>query len=235
MENICLVKAGNYLIGIDTATILRQQEINSFVAEEQGDDVPLILLASLFDKCGGVFPDSEEFILEVKSTTTGSQMLVINGFSAEPVAVENFESLPHLYPDQARLCCPQIMIHEEQPVLVLDIEGLEKVLALPNNNSAVISLGALREHCSREDEIPEEQVAAKLDGATFDTIVSLTIAEFIKRGSDENCVITLDELFLESVLSLHAQDLIDKTVQGCVKFHTAAMRRLRQASALKNL
>ncbi len=241
MEKICLIKAGDYLLGIDTSVILKKQEINSFIAEEQSDEISLILLTSLFDKHASVFPEPKGFILEVKSTV-GSQILVVDSCSAKIIEPEYCESLPLLYPDLARICCPQILIHEDQPVLLLDTDGLETVLASLKTDVAVISVATLRKHGSREKKILDTPSVAALNDATFNSIVSWTIAEFLERGSDEDCVITPDELLLQSIPHGELQGLsddllqglIDKTVQECGKFHNTAMQRLRQTIALTN-
>ncbi|RUM43524.1 MAG: hypothetical protein DSY80_05485 [Desulfocapsa sp.] len=242
MEKICLIRVGNYLLGIDISVVHKKQKLSSFIAEEQGDEISLILLGPLFDYHTTVLPDSEGCILEVKSTA-GSLILVIDSFSAKTVAFERSESLPRLYPDLTKICCPQIMICENQPVLLLDVNGLETVLESVKNNSAVISLATLREHCCKEKEVQVMQSAVELDEVTFNTIVSWTIAEFLKHGNDEDCVITPDELLLKSISHGGSQGvsndllqrLIDKTVQKCSKFHNTAMQQLRQTSALADL
>lgn len=242
MEKFCLIKAGKYLLGIEASSILKQQDIKSLIEDKQSDGLSLILLAPLFDMHNtAIFPEPESHVVEVKSSA-GSQLLVVDSLSDAIITSARFESLPLLYPELLRLCCPQILICDDQPVLLLDSDGLQTILTTQENDFTVLSLAALREHYNKKNDIQDAQSAEEFDEASFNTVVSWTIAEFLKCGSDENCVISLDELLLESVSCEQlqgvsddlVQEIIDKTLQKCGKFQNAAMQRLRQVSALTN-
>jgi hypothetical protein len=239
MEKFNQIQVGKYFFGIATSTILKVRMISSFLTDEQDEEISLVMLASFFDKHNGVFPEPDGFIMEVKNGT-GSQMLVIDSFSAKSITPDHFESLPKLYPDLTKICCPQVIIHEEQPLLLLDTDGLEMVRASLNNDFMEISSATLRKHYSKDKEVVDMQSTVELDEATFNTIVSWTMAEFLKPDHDEDSMITPDEKLLGAIPARHLQALdddllqrlIDKTIQKCRKFHTAAMQRLRQTSAL---
>lgn len=239
MEKLCQIQAGKYLLAVKRSAILQTVEINRFLSEEQDAERSLILLVSLFDQHSGALLEPEGVVMEVKSTN-GSQLLVIDRISEKSITSDHIESLPLLYPDLTRLCCPQIVIHKEQPLLLLDFEGLETVLALQKNEFATLSTATLRRYCGSETEVEDMQSAAPFDAATFNTIVSWAMAEFLKRGNDTRGAIFPDEKLLETISSKDApsvdedllQELIDKTIQKCRKFHDNAMERLKQTSAL---
>jgi len=239
MEKINQIQVGKYFLGVTTSTILKVREISSFLADEQDEEISLVMLASLFDKHTGIFPEPDGFIIELKNAT-GSQMLVIDSFSAKSITPDHFESLPKLYPDLTKICCPQVMIHEDQPLLLLDTDGLKTVRDSLNNDFTEISSATLRKHYSRDKEVENTQSATELDEATFNTIVSWTMEEFLKHGHDKDSMITPDEKLLGAIPARYLQAmgddllqrLIDKTIQKCRKFHAAAMQRLRQTSAV---
>ncbi len=239
MEKICQIKAGKYLLAVATSTILETKEIEGFLAGEQNVEVPLIMLASLFDRHTAALPESEGFIMKVKSSA-GSQLLVIDSFSEKGITANHLESLPLLYPDLARICCPQIVVHKEQPLLLLDIDGLETVLAQQENDFAVVSVAVLQKYYRNETEEEGTPAVDTFDGATFNTIVSWAMAEFLKRSNAGESAIYPDKKLLEAISSNDIQgvdedllqELIDKTIQKCRKFHDNAMERLKQTSAL---
>ncbi len=239
MEKICQIKAGKYLLAVASSAIIETRGIESFLADKQNAEVPLILLASLFDQRIAAFPEPEGFIMEVKSSA-GSQLLVVDSFSEKGITVDHLESLPLLYPDLTRSCCPQIVIHNDQPLLLLDIDGLETVLASSGDDFATISLASLCSHYSSKTEVEDTQSTRAVDEATFNIIVSWTMAEFLKRDNDTKSVICPDEKLLEVISSRDVQgvdddilqEVINKTIQKCRKFHDRAMERLKQTSAL---
>jgi hypothetical protein len=149
-------------------------------------------------------------------------------------------SLPFLYPDFTKICCPQIVIYNEQPLLLLESDGLETVLALQKNDFATVSFAVLHSFYSSETEGEDMQSTAEFDTVTFNTIVSWAMAEFLKHGHDTRGTILPDEKLLEAIASKDVpgvnedllQELIDKTIQKCRKFHDNAMKRLKQKSAL---
>lgn len=150
MEKICLVEAGNYFLGIDAAVITRKQDVYSFLDEEWAEESTPISLASFLDQHSPVPPLAESIIMELDTINEPLTLLVdrIVGEIASPV---RFESLPLLYPHLASRCCPQIVVHESQPVLLLDVEGLNEVRAKLESDCGVISLVSLRDSVSMED------------------------------------------------------------------------------------
>ncbi len=250
MEKICLVEAGKYLLGIDVAAIIRTLSVDSFVEEECEQEASLIGLASFLGQHDRPFSQSECFVVEVK-TSAEPLTLVLDSILGEIEVPGRFEALPLLYPELARCCCPQIIIHKNQPVLLLDGDGLDAVRGRVKGDYGRISLETLR-HRSRseimaEEETPvpgnsadgqAEQSVAELDDGTFKAIVSWTMAEYLERGSEKECVISIGELppehIQQGVSHELLQRLIDRTIQKCGKFHDGALQRLIKKSDAVN-
>ncbi len=118
MEKICLVKAGNYFLAIDTAVI----RSTVHVADADPDIVAVIHMASFFS--------------QQELPVTGKELLVfddVNGKElpaflvdsiVKTIAVpERFESMPLLFPSLAKRCCPHIFLYENLPVMLMDHQG----------------------------------------------------------------------------------------------------------------
>jgi hypothetical protein len=248
MERICLVEAGNYLLGIGAAAITRKLSVDSFVEEDCEHETSLIALAPFFDQDERPLSQAERFVVEVK-TSAEPLTLVLDSILGEIEAPGRFEAPPLLYPELARCCCPQMITHNGQPVLLLDEDGLDGVRARLKSDYGAISLDSLRDESRSEimaedtpalsdsTDVKLKQPSAKFNGGIFKTIVSWTIGEYLGRGSDKSCVISSAELppeyIQQGVSNEVLQGLIDRTVQKCGKLDDAALQRLREKSGAK--
>ncbi len=249
MKQIYLVEAGNYLLGIDAAVIIRTTSADSFGADGDENTTPMIALAPFLSQDNQPLSDSEYTIIEIE-TSTEPQILVVNRIIGE-IGAEHFAPLPLLYPEHTRQCFPKMLIHNEQPVLLLDSDGLNSVRTSLKSVYGMISLDTLRERGHRpplEENTPAlngkgddqfKQAAITLNETTFTTIVSWTIGEYLKHDCDMRCAIRSEELppeylnvlQLQGVSDAQIQRLIDKTIHKCGKFNTAALQRLRKKAA----
>jgi len=126
MEKICLLEAGKFLLGIDAAAIVREETIKTFIAEEKGPENILIHLASLLSQQSPVLLDENNCGIVVESGDK-QLLLVIDGILEEITSPDGFESLPLLYPELAKSCCPKIFVYKNQVVLLLDACELDSV------------------------------------------------------------------------------------------------------------
>ena len=119
MERISVVEAGHFVVGIDTGIIKRTASIEDFTENEK----PLLHLESFFKKetCDSYRPDST--VLRMKSEA-GLPDLLVDRIVAEVDYPARLEPLPHLFPELAGQCCPEIFIYDNQPVMLLDASGL---------------------------------------------------------------------------------------------------------------
>ncbi len=245
MDTICLVEAGAYLLGIDAAAIVQKMDKNKFLEGEQEDETVLISLASFFNQSTVLLPRPEFFVVEMDANNE-PLLLLVDRIVGEIRSSGHFEPLPLLYSDLARHCCPQIMIHDEQPVLLLDGTGLAEVRVMLESTCGVFSMGTLREENRKNTmveesplqhsciKVPPEQTAVKLDNVMFNRVVAWTIGKYLDWGNDENCTVIIDEFRSEYINSVQLQSisndslqyLIDKTIQQCREFHNTALQRL---------
>lgn len=229
MEKICLVEAGEYLLGIDAATVIRQMDVNSFMDEEQEDEPSLISLASFFNQNTAVDCQAKSFVVEVKSSGK-PLVLLVDRLVDELEGAVHFQSLPLLYPEFARRCCPRIMLHKDQPVLLLDVAGMEVIHAMLENDCGVISYKSL---CERV--VGPGQPAPQIDDSSFNNIVSWAIDKYLTCDNAFECSINIEELPAELAQSIQVQGVsnellqhsVDKIVQKCGEFHDAALQQLR--------
>lgn len=230
---ICLVEAGNYRLGIDTSVITRKLDRDSFAGEECREDISLLHLQSFLDQQLPAPSQSALHGVEVKTGADDRLMLLVDGIGAEIDSPDSFESIPLLYPELAGRCCPQIMIHDNEPVLFLDTEALQAVRTASADGFGVISWKTLQNDAVGEvrtaplaecsEGLVPEQSTDMLDEETFRKIVTWTIGEYLARGSSSNAVIRTSELPREYRHSLQRrgvdetllQRLVDKTLQKC--------------------
>jgi hypothetical protein len=155
METICLLEAGNYLLGIDAAAIIRKQSVKDFLAEEQAQPLPLIHLSSFFGQQPLATLQSTQLVIEMESGD-GPLALLLDRLIDEIEAPDRFEPLPLLYPGLAKLCCPRVMTHDDQIVLLLDVRELDSVRAKLKTTCGLITLDELRD---REGEVEDVEQA----------------------------------------------------------------------------
>lgn len=243
MENMYLLESGDYLLGIESAAIIRIMDRNSW-GETQLNDALLICPASFFNQSDAVLSDSEFSIIEIVNGAN-ALFLLIDRIVGEIEGPQFFESIPRLYPQLASLCCPQIMIHDDKPVLLLDGAGLEAVHRQLGNEYGLISLSALLgksdvETVVETEPVPpvieekiEEPVVA-LDDVMFEKIVSWTIDEFLGCLDDTPVTVSIEGIPKEYIESMQLQamdniviqEVIDQTVQKCAVFYDASFLRL---------
>ena len=249
MKKICLLEAGNYLLGLDDTLIMRRLSVDECAGENFEDSTPLIFPASFFGGCDLPPSWSELLVIQVKNSAD-PLFLLFDRNLGEINAPERCASLPMLYPELAGYCCPQIITHNNQPVLLCDPDGMTTVLAKQRNNYGVVSHKTFCEKVQMEAMSEDTHVsnsntevhtvlrtASVLDDETFQAIVFWTMGEYLERGSDADCAIRSDELPPEYLNVLHFQEgvndgllqnLIDKTITKCGKFHERDLRRMRQ-------
>ncbi len=240
MEKIYLLESGDYFLGIDSAAIVRIMDRNSCRESQLGDDTPLLLPASFFDQYPAITPESEFVVIEIVNGAT-TLFLLFDRIVEEIAAPQYFESIPLLYPDFARRCCPQIMTHDAKPVLLLDGAGLEDVRRQLGDDNGSLSLGALLGENHEEivvEAVPvppviQEKIVepvAVLDDMIFGEIVSWTIDVFLRRLDDTKVTLSVGEIpekhiepkQLQLMDKIAIQKIIDQTVQRCEDFYDAS-------------
>ncbi len=250
MESIYLIQSGDYLLGIDTAAVITTMAGESCLKSELEGETILLSPASFFNQKKTALPPAEFFVLEME-TTAATLLLLVDKIVAEGIVPSHFESFPSLYPELARQCCPEIIVHNDRPVLLLDGTGLEDVRKELGNDYGEVSLAALRgsnstdsiplPHSNREETIA--QPVEKLDDTLFKKIVSWTIARYLDRRDGGSVAINIDELPLEyqqlmqlqGVSDTSLQRVIDRTVHKCGNFQDVVLEKLKDKTAGANL
>jgi hypothetical protein len=126
MERISLLRAGEFLLGIDTSAIVKEEKIETFVAAKNGEGNVLIHLASFLSQESPAHLDKITGGMVIASG--GKQVLLVFDEKLEEISAPvRFEPLPLLYPELAKACCPKIFVHKNEIVLLLDPEKLESV------------------------------------------------------------------------------------------------------------
>lgn len=119
MERISVLEAGHFVVGIDTGIIKRTASIEDYTENKNS----LLHLESFFKKetCDSYRPNSTVLTMEREA---GLPDLLVDRIVAEVDYPARLEPLPHLYPELAGRCCPEIFIYDNQPVILLDASGL---------------------------------------------------------------------------------------------------------------
>ncbi|MEN8199946.1 MAG: hypothetical protein ABFR63_07710 [Thermodesulfobacteriota bacterium] len=230
MEKISLMEAGSYLLGIESDAIISKAAMDDFIIEERAGESPLLSLASLLDQeSAPALTRSDSFIMEVK-TSAEPLTLVVDSLLGEIDPPDRFESLPLLYPELAADCCPQIMIHDGQPVLILDGNGLDSARSRLKNGCGEISLETSLDHSpDKAGSKTSRQPGAALDDKTFKSVVCWTIEKYLAGDSDENGALSVRALpsRTQGVSDELLQRLIDKTLRRCTTTRNETLRRMK--------
>ena len=148
MEQICLVEAGNFFVGIHSDCI------DSVIQREQYSQhqKKLLHLESFF--CQGKSDDYPQVgVILHMATKSGLPDLLVDRLVVEIDFPGRFETLPKLYPALSGQCCPQIFIYDNQPVLLLDIDGFISCLEQLGHDGVLVELDA--SSCDNAQEKPK--------------------------------------------------------------------------------
>ncbi|MCK5313370.1 MAG: hypothetical protein KAJ62_14745, partial [Desulfobacteraceae bacterium] len=240
MEKICLVKAGKFLLGLETSKIISTFNIDNLKDCE-------------INNTNYIFLFLEAFLAQKHLNISGSKIIVLKSKNkSKPLALlidktlgeielpDQFEPYPLLYPELAKKYCPKIYIHGDQVVLLLDTKQLSMIHGTLQTDHGLITLDDLMPVETELTPTAESKSAAKIDDSTIHTIVSWTFDRYnefysdtkaIKFYSNEKAIISVDELpsglVQQQGLSTELiQLLIDKTILQCEKTRHKTMKMM---------
>jgi hypothetical protein len=246
MDKICLVEAGNYLLGIDAAAIIGKTDLESLVKGERMDDMVLLFLEPFFlqDKMN---PSRLEFRVLELHDAAGSFFVALDTIRGEVPVGTHFETLPLLYPADARRCCPRIMMYGEEPVMLMDSGGLQEMVQQSHGECGVSSLGILRgarqarllnqvsTDLAKGTDSPEKEQDPGLDDVQFKKIVAWAMGQYLDGcendgGSWNNTELPPmfdDVLYMQGKGRELSQELARQVVQKCGSFQQSAVQHLK--------
>lgn len=132
MDKICLIKAGKFFLGVDSACIRSTLHVSDLTRPEEDKESPVHLESFLAQQNFSAVGEKIVF-LESNSQKEIPGLLVDSVL--DPIIVpESLETLPSLYPSLAERCCPKIFIYNDHPALLLDVAGLVEVFLEYNND-----------------------------------------------------------------------------------------------------
>lgn len=224
MGKICLVKAGKFILGLDTSHIISTLSLDKLRIEKTNKIDPYFLFL-------------KSFLLQKPHDISGSKIIVLNNkINSKHLALlvdktleeidlpDRFEPYPLLFPEFAEKCCPKIFIYENQIVLLLDPIQLIKTHNTLQTDHGLITLDDLltidvKVDVELEDvSLPkanklnskeirdaeqdpaqlqaetEPETAPEINDKTIKTIVAWTFDKFNKFDSNEKLIISVDEL-----------------------------------------
>jgi len=251
MNKICIIEAGEFLLGIDTSTIVSIRDMGIFISDKQADNPSLFHLASFLSMQSLPIPEGDKVVIEVKNDTEISTTLLVNRVIGEIEAPSHFEPLPLLYPDLASKCCPHVLLHNEQVVLLLDVIELIATAEKIDTAHGILSLNDFTgvtetEHETKNDSenqasvdhqdahIPETKTIppeTTMDKTIFNKIVIWTIDAFIDCDKGEPIVITMDMIPSGLIEQQGSNDekvqmVIDETITSCMKLNSKIQQLL---------
>lgn len=197
MEKICVIEAGEFLLGIDTASIVSKRDVGSVLSDKQGNNAPLFHLASFLSMQSLPVPNINGVVIEVQNTAGVFTTLLVDRVIGEIVTPSHFEQLPLLYPELAIKCCPQVFIHDEQVVLLLNVAELislgEKmqtahgIFSLDDFHNMIVEAESETETIIEETDIsPDMNTAANSSNPADENVVSGGIQVDIAASSPED-------------------------------------------------
>ncbi|GEM_PF-5436328 len=123
MEKVCLIKAGNFLLGIDASHIIDIIKLKDLDLKKENKKKPVFFLKSFFTQQGMEIEGAE--IVTLKNRFRKEHLTVLIDEKVNEIKPPDiFEPTPLLYPELASLCCPNIFIHGDQIVLLLEPKQL---------------------------------------------------------------------------------------------------------------
>ncbi|MCP3898764.1 MAG: hypothetical protein GY707_03410 [Desulfobacteraceae bacterium] len=126
MGKVCLLKAGNFLLGLNTSHIASTFSVEDFMEDNKTNKTdPNFLFLESFLAQKPLDIDGSEVIVLKKSPK--KLTLLIDRTLGEIKLPDKFESYPLLYPELAMDCCPKVFIHNDQVVLLIDPKQLNKI------------------------------------------------------------------------------------------------------------
>lgn len=183
MYKICVIEVGEFLLGIDTSSIVSIRDMDTFISDKQEDNPSLFHLASFLSKQSLPIPEGDKVVIEVKNDKEIFTILVANRVIGKIETPSHFEPLPLLYPDLASKCCPHVFLHDEQVVLLLDVvefiataENMENAHGILSLNDFVAGITETEQESKadsdkRQPDItvssPENKPSADLQGANI--------------------------------------------------------------------
>jgi len=205
MDKICLVVAGQFVVGIDAGSISAIQSREDFGVQER----KMVHLESFFRQ---TVPQSRQTGSIVLTMSSECQLpdLLVDRVIVEIDWPRRFEPVPLLYPDLAGECCPKIFFYKKQPVLLLTQEGFARVSKKLPPDTGVVSLQAW--DLLPEKSVPASQPADCLpedDDALAERDYSAAQEE--KKQSIEE-ELPLNEVELDGVLSRGEAELLDSEI-----------------------
>jgi hypothetical protein len=143
MGKICLLKAGEFILGLDTSNIISTLSIDKFKNEKTNeiDSFFLFLQSFLLQKPLDI--SGSELIVLKNKTNSKHITLLVDMMLNEIDSPSRFEPYPLLFPESAEKCCPKIFIHEDQIVLLLDPKQLSKTHKTLQTDHGLITLDDL--------------------------------------------------------------------------------------------
>jgi len=156
MKNIYLVQAGKFLLGINAATIISILDQENFIQGKQKGKSLVLHLESFLAQESLTLPNSEWVLLEVENGS-GPLFLLVDRVSEEIETPDQFEPLPLLYPKLAEICCPQVFIHDDQVVLLLEAQKISSVRKKLQAEYGFVSLDELLD--VKEAQVEDKETA----------------------------------------------------------------------------
>ncbi len=165
MKTIRLLESGNFLLGIEASAVSASWGIAQFPHESPEGQIGLLAPEAVFQQKKPTRVAAESLVVQV--TGQGWKELLLFSRDLGEYQGEETDDFPALYPDQARLCCPQAMAHGEDIVLLLDPDGFHELRQnIADNNELLISLEELPQllEKARPQEVEQPASAAGASG-----------------------------------------------------------------------
>jgi hypothetical protein len=154
MEQICLVEAGSYFVGVHSDCIDAVIQGDDFSQDQK----PLLHLESFFKQ-----KRSDEYrqpgVVLQTTKRSGLPDILVDRLVVEIDYPLGFESLPKLYPELAAQCCPQIFIYDSRPVMLLDVDGFVRCLEQQGDAAVFVELATFLARGEQENPAEHSGVA----------------------------------------------------------------------------
>lgn len=243
MKKICIVQGGHFLLGITQEDVIAHAAWAETAPQAQDKDKRMFHLEAFLSRQIAQTVSAQAVCLELRHQEDDRLFLVADRLVADEAEVgESISPLPRSCPALTVKLCPQVLIWQEMPILLLEPRQVLSVAAElgqdigvlpppfseePISSAAARASEADKERSALQETLTEaaaakanqearKKEAAAIDEAVLKPVISWTIARFKEqcgKGKHEELRLTMDQLPSELIEMIKGKGLDNKVIE----------------------